>query len=255
MTTELATQEGSTGTVNVAPPEPTPLQLVAVNQAEMKEAQRGLCDWFFQRLELARRDQQDAEENHKTAKEARFTTASFWRQVSRARKITRFYEKCLAAVEAGYLIVPDMDVDVFAIRTAMDQPKRRTQTNSKRWYLDTFLAVSESPALGEGGYVADELPRKITEHTRENEEGEEETFYKSEMTEYAGVDFPLALATPVVMNATQEAMAKKIFDQIGGLPHRRTKGRDPIVVGRILRPDSTRHLSFLIAWWIDTREL
>jgi hypothetical protein len=59
------------------------------------------------------------------------------------------------------------------------------------------------------------------------------------------------------MSATAEAIALKIFDEIGSLPKRRRKG-DPIVVGRICGGfgDADRKvITFLIAWYVDTREL
>ncbi len=68
------------------------------------------------------------------------------------------------------------------------------------------------------------------------------------------IDFPAAIAQPAVLEATRAAMLRNIFDEIGCLPAR--KKPDPILLGRIYKPtDSVREspLSFLIAWWIDTR--
>jgi hypothetical protein len=92
---------------------------------------------------------------------------------------------------------------------------------------------------------------------------EEKKRFKAVPVAFGYVDFPVALATPAVLDATQAAMAKNIFDEIGGLPGRRSRKGDPIVVGRILRPTAAPITSwqlrpavtFLIAWWVDTRQL
>lgn len=73
---------------------------------------------------------------------------------------------------------------------------------------------------------------------------------------FAELEFPLAIAHPVVMDATSHAMALKIFDRIGIVPQSLRHG-DPIVLGQIIRKQGwqTKTASFLIAWYLDVRTL
>lgn len=74
-----------------------------------------------------------------------------------------------------------------------------------------------------------------------------------------------AVARPEIMTATAEAMALRLFDQIGicdqnaGQHRRRGKG-DPLIIGQILMKaskygDITKPVNFLIAWHLDLRTL
>jgi hypothetical protein len=73
------------------------------------------------------------------------------------------------------------------------------------------------------------------------------------------VDFPMRLVRPQILKDLGEAMKLKIFDEIGILPQTRSHARDPMVIGRVVRPGPNRwsnvHMSFLITWWVDTRGL
>ena len=57
--------------------------------------------------------------------------------------------------------------------------------------------------------------------------------------------------------AWELTLKRKLFDEIGILPATR-RHADPILVGRIKRKESAYNepsMTFLIAWWIDTRDL
>jgi hypothetical protein len=67
------------------------------------------------------------------------------------------------------------------------------------------------------------------------------------------------MAKPQIMHATSDAMALKIFDEIGVIPNYRRKV-DPIIIGAIYRPDATAKqywepVSFLIAWHLRTETI
>jgi hypothetical protein len=78
-------------------------------------------------------------------------------------------------------------------------------------------------------------------------------------TGWEDIEFQLAIAHPLVMDATAAAMAMKIFDRIGVVPQTARNGYrgDPIVLGQITRKEgySTKTASFLIAWYLDPRTL
>jgi len=138
--------------------------------------------------------------------------------------------------------VPNMPVDVFAIRTSKHHP-----------WADKPQS-SESPDVGEGRYVDSEptVHRQVEEKDSSgNVLSRSHTF----ATGFEEVDFPISVARPLVMSATVEAMALKCFDEIGVLPARRGKG-DPIVLGIVKEKGRDgRRISFLIAWYVDTRDL
>jgi hypothetical protein len=77
--------------------------------------------------------------------------------------------------------------------------------------------------------------------------------------ETGGVDFPLIAAVPYVMSATQQAMAKRLFDQIGVSPQDGARSADPLIIGQILGVhqgySGRKTASFLIAWHLDLRTL
>jgi hypothetical protein len=66
------------------------------------------------------------------------------------------------------------------------------------------------------------------------------------------LEFPVTVAKPHILQATQKAMELRIFDRIGlvGTPQKRA---DPIIVGQIFRKEgwNETQLTFFIAWWFN----
>jgi len=72
--------------------------------------------------------------------------------------------------------------------------------------------------------------------------------------DYDVVDFPVSVVKPSILKATQQAMALKLFDQMGIVQNQ--VGNDPIVVGQLLDPRGNRRcVTFFVAWWLDTASL
>lgn len=72
--------------------------------------------------------------------------------------------------------------------------------------------------------------------------------------DYDAPDFPFLAVKPAVLAATQNAMALRVFDEIGTVQN--SAGRDPIIVGRLLDPRGNGRVStFFIAWWLNTADL
>jgi hypothetical protein len=127
------------------------------------------------------------------------------------------------------------------------------------------LQVPDAAPVGTGEYVSPHAA--LLESTRKVEgknfkgEPEEVTEHTVWADEYLPPDFPMKRVKPQILDATGKAMARKIFDEMGVLPARRSMtGRrqgDPIVTGRIVRREGAREigLTFLVSWWIDTRDL
>lgn len=232
------------------------LHLIARTPNEMREAQSALSQWFAAKLAIIAKDVADLDANLQIAVKNGWKRDGFERALNREVSRHRFYEKCKAAVDAGYCIVPNFPVDVFAVRTCKYKPPRR---NESTWHGTAQQEQSsESPALGLGDYRDSEpITGRRTEYVEDRKTGltnpVSKFFAKAWQDE---IDFPICVARPEIMSRTAEAMALKCFDELGVLPNTRRSKGDPILVGIIRdRSNANRTLSFLIAWYIDTATL
>jgi len=114
--------------------------------------------------------------------------------------------------------------------------------------------------------MADETAvAKTGEHTDDGRVIDKRWFSRAN---FLDVEFPLLACRPAIIDATTRAMALKVFDEIGILPPDSShtdmaaarKG-DPVIVGRIVDPRAKpgwaqrKRLSFLIGWFVDTKDL
>jgi len=236
--------------------------VLAKDPQEMQVSQERLGAWFEERTATAKIELADAETNLAQAKSRKWATTGWRRQVKLASDRVIFYEKCLAAIQAGYCIIPDFPTDVFAVRTSRKKPAKNSLTRTG-WSPNPAPQRSDGSPLGAGEYVSPDanLLESRKQITRTNYEGKEikETSITAWADTHAVPDFPMKAVPTQILDATGKAMALKFFDEIGVLPARRTQARagDPIVTGRIVRREGTRDigLTFLIKWWIDTRDL
>lgn len=230
------------------------LQLVARSPEDMQTAQRSLIIWVDQKISILNKDFDEASHNATLARKAGIKPDTFDRQCNIARRRVEYYEKIKAALDAGYCIVPNFPVDVFAIRTNRTTPK---QGQSESRYAQFEQHPMKLPA-GAGEY-RDNLPvidsHFVTRSKPSGEKYQQEVFYPTRWPDE--IDFPVSVVKPIVMSATVQAMALKCFDSLGIAGGRHVKG-DPIVVGHIYDPRSNyldRFVTFLIAWWVDTKDL
>ena len=234
------------------------LHLVATSPAAMAEAQRNLATWCEQKIAILQGDVARLNEAIDVAVKNGWKLDALDRQHKIAVDRVEYYTKVKAAVDAGYCVVPNFPVDVFAIRTNRKKPLKNETERS--W--QSHAQPTESPALGLGTYV-DSDPA-VYQHTGPSGEIDEKTGKAKQITTYFAkhfqeIDFPISVARPEIMSATAQAMALKCFDEIGVLPERRNRRDDPIVVGRIRMAGGRRReaktISFLIAWYVNTRDL
>lgn len=235
---------------------------------EMSAAQAKLIKWAEQKMAKMKAEVEAAQTNLEIAKKRKWATEPFKRVVAAATKKFQFYEKTKAALDAGYTIIPDMPMDVFAVRTTKKNPSRNAnsrnvQHGGQAWIEDQ---TTNNPALGEGKFVrpkAVEQARRWENKLSDSSANAMETRWAVEFMD--DIDFPFRLAKPTVLNATAQALSEKIFDQIGVAPstnggsttrHRRAKG-DPMVIGRIFYRQgyNEKGISFLVSWFIDSKDL
>ncbi len=235
----------------------TDLQLVAQNAEDMKIAQQSMAHWFAAKQKMTERDADELQQNVEIAERNGWKLDTLKRHARIARKRVEFYEKCKLASEAGYCIIPNMPADVFVIRTKKKSPKRDTS----KWENNIDELRSESPAAEEGRYVdaapfigSRQIPDGVDKETGKTKYRTE--YYASHFDDE--VEFPISIAKPEIMNATSQAMALNVFDEISMLPSRQQKG-DPLVLGIIRHPMrdtwNDQRVTFLLAWYVDTSVL
>jgi hypothetical protein len=233
------------------------VHLVARNPVEMQTAQADLAEWLRRKIDSFDPEITDLNASINEAKKNNWSVAALTRQRNKEVARQEFYAKVLAAVEAGYTIVPEFPVDLFAIRVSREFPQndRTTVTASSYGPAPVYREKPDVLAAGEGSYVSP-WPQ-VERGTYEEQKGEQLVKYKfAEPTEFSEVVFPLRAARPEVMNATAEAMALQVFDQIGICPAERKA--DPLIIGQILGKKegySQKCVNFLIAWHLNLNEL
>lgn len=226
------------------------LFLVARYPYQMQACQSAMVEWADRKLAEMTGEIDDLAENVEIARTNKWGTAALIRARNKAMKRREFYEKIKAAIEAGHCIVPNFPVEMIAIRTRNRKPEEKRGTSK---FADKIQS-SQSLPQGEGEY---QNPAPVIyQHTGPGGDGKETTEYYAK--EWAEFDFPFHAAKPQILTATARAMADKFFDEIGILPGPRRKG-DPIIVGRIIDKSaggySARVVTFLIAWFLDTKDL
>ena len=239
------------------------ITVVASSQAQMESALKALSLKMEHRLTKLRAELADFERNLEIAKKNKLKQTTIVASIYKTRRRVEFYEKLKAAFDAGFVPIPDMDLDIFAVRTTRRKPKENTRTGSADWGGPRVPdQESNRPPLGEGVYVDVQAfnQSRHFEKTETTPSGQHVTKkmiqrWASEFDEE--LNFPFVLAKPRILEATATALSHKIFDEVGVLPNRRRRHGDPMVVGRVTLKEGwrRRNISFLITWFIDTREL
>lgn len=240
----------------VALQEDTGYQLVALDRGQLESSHAKMIGWAQVRVATVEAEKRAEEESLAVAKERKWATAAFVRRISIMDKRIVFYRKIEAALQAGYVIVPNFEMTVFAIRTKAKAPR---QTTSDRSWRNTFTQPAQQLPEGEGEYQNPQP--QVFQRTDEsvNAKGEKKSvtvFWPDD--EFKDIEFPIALAKPALMTKTAEAMARRVFDEVGVAVDRsnRTRRGDPIVLGRIVNPrKGASSLTFFIGWYFDPTNL
>lgn len=225
-------------TTDLALPIAHDVTVFATNPAEMAQAQHGMVGWCQRKIDEAARQRDDFEANGLRVAEAGWPreAAKWRRQVVKAQKRVDFYEKLKLALEAGYLIVPPLPFQAFAIRTKRTSPKWQNLGQ----HAD-HQQQAEPIKAGRGHYENPFPEVNLHSDSRKDAQGKEIVQRWTTPGDFRPIDFPFALAKPEILNATTKAMALKVFDAIGVLPRHRAP--DPIVVGSIISPAGNESIS------------
>jgi hypothetical protein len=225
-------------------------QVVAYTPHELAAAQGNVRGWCAENIRRLLVERKDAEANLEAAKRAKFRTKPFKEVIARSDRRIEYYKKIGAAIKLGYMIVPNFDMELFAVRTNKHTPRGRATTSS--W--QGFGQTGETLPVGVGRYVDDVPFEESVTDTVTNSAGKEvkeTTRWPTRFDER--IEFPVQLVKPSILAATRDAMRQKVFDQIGIVRGSYVGRRaDPIVCGRVLdRTRNNKAVTFFIAWWLD----
>jgi len=247
----LSTSVGNTGAVTVV--EHGNLCLTALEPGDMATCQEAMILWVTRKILEVSADAEELRMAYEHAKAKKWKTSTLQAHALKQEKRLEFYQKMKAALEHGYVIVPNFPITAFAIRTSRNSPLR--MVTSSNWVLNKDQKAQALPA-GQGEYQ-NPFP-EVRSHRVRSDENPEKTLVESWAAGWKDLDFPVNMARPQVMEAATNAMALKIFDQLGILPSPYKK-QDPIIVGQLIDPRGTKYnprvVTFMIAWHLDTRTL
>lgn len=222
--------------------------LVALTPSDMRVAQQQLGEFIAARKRTLDADFNELSQALDSAMKNGWATKALRNQLNKVGRRITFYDKMAAAVEAGYVIMPSLPMDVIAIRTRAQKPREA----SDHYASTRFEQLAQALPAGEGEYK-NPLP------TKDNfEEGYKASDGKDKQrTVWFPVAFedelemPVELCKPQLLDRTRAAMAAKLFDEIGVVrdDHRWGRRGDPMVVGTILDPTRNgRRFAFFLAW-------
>lgn len=239
---------------------PQRIVVVAKDAKEMGVAQKQLIVWVDAKMTELKIELKEAEDNLALFTKNKWRTSSSKTAVSKAKKLFEYYEKMKAALEAGYVIIPNMPdqaYDVFAVRTTAKNP--RGNHTKERWGSVKDQATT-SPPVGEGRYVSPDAVENQESIVLKHETGKNpEMGLLRWAEEFQDIAFPFKMAKPQVIEETALAMKLNIFDELVASPKfRRSKVKgDPMVMGRIMIKHGfhVKAVTFLITWFVDTKDL
>jgi hypothetical protein len=252
--------------------EPDEIVVMANKPDGVQKSLVALSAQMDQRITHWKREVRSLKANLELAKKNKLRQEPIKNALVKAQRRVEFYVKLKGAFDAGYVPVPTFPgVDVFAVRVKRKKPVSSSVEGEIRSWDDgphTHDVSTDTPPLGEGRNVSSRPIEGVHNYTKKQEAGKPDI---SMVQRWASgyqdeIDFPFVLAKPEIVQATTEAMAMHLFDEIGVSPGRsgRTGGTtprtaDPMVIGRIVLRNGPqwqwKRVSFLVGWFIDTTDL
>lgn len=215
-------------------------QLAAVSPSELVTAQMGVLEYAVERINFLNKELEEADENLERARRSKWATKPFATRVNALTRKIDYYKKVGEAVRKGYLIIPDVWAsDVFAVRVK--------DKNKVRWENYGKAKLQKLP-IGVGEYIDNKSEAEWDGY--EDSKGNWHD-YRKEQWASEDIDFPVSAVHPSVLEATEIAMADKIFDTM----RIARQGRDPFIFGTIEHPTSYKTVTFFVAWFLDVSRL
>lgn len=254
---QMPSESGTTAVAVVEAPQAQPSHhLVALSQGDLEGAHSQMLTWMRARLAESREELRAAEYNHEEAKRFRWNAKPFDRRAAKLRRQIAFYSKIEAALLAGFVLVPNFDMEVFAIRTRANTPLGSATTRA-RWANFTQEAQLLPP--GEGEY---RNPNPLTgQETWKEDDGKGGKIdrWRSWTEGWAEFAYPMTIARPELVTRTGEVLALKLFDEVGIANNTRryvSRRGDPILLGHFRNPVKGKQgATFFLGWYFDPRAL
>jgi len=237
--------------------------LVALTPQDVAGAQSELASWCKGKILELSLDLRDARQNMRQAKAMLWRWQGWQRVITKTQRRMIYYAKIRAAVNAGYLVIPNLPCETIAVRVGSMAPRP-----AEAQYPTSINEAKPDLSLppGRGHYVDETLPHTDLSWNEPDGKGGTKLVRHVRVDSYdETIDFPATLIKPVILGATQRAMALRIFDRIGvsfggtNTMSSRRRRSDPIVVGQILngaeKYPEEKMVTFFVAWWLDTRSL
>lgn len=244
---------------------------VALTPQEMPLAQAEITAWCRAKVIELSKELAEARQSLRDVRRLKLGRTKAWQNViTRTANRMIYYAKILAAVRAGYLVVPNFPMEVIAVRVNRRAPNTITEDTYPSAINKARPELNLPPGIGR--YVDETNPHEDLSWDERVPDGKGGVTTKHHrLTKVAAydetVDFPAALAKPIIIEATERAMALRLFDRIGivngGTTSLKSRKSDPIVVGQIIDGSQPRswggeyphRVTFFVAWWLDTRAL
>ena len=227
---------------------------VANSPAQLSELQAPLAGWARVKLNEARAEHQELTQAADEAKKHKWKASTIVKAAAAALSRVTFYDKVVKALEAGYMLFPPVpNADVIAIRTGLERAKSKTVEQSSSWGSPGIQEIpTDSLPSGEGEYKNPFCGWFLMD-LYNDEKGNEKKSWEL-LTCLKQAEFPLVMAKPSIVAATNAAMEMKVFDEIRLFPFTQKRG-DPCILGTVVDKHSERRHHFLISWRIDARDI
>lgn len=229
---------------NIIPhvPEVEDRELTALLPHEMVTAQHDLIEWCDKKIAFVQSECKELYDAYERAKKMKWKDKPLYNLHRSALQRLNYYQKVKGALEAGYYIVPNFPIQMFAIRT-----KSKLEDSHVYHYWSDHQQDAQQLPANEGEY---KNPFPVIGRSTREVDGK--TLREDMIEGWDEFEFPLTMAKPITMDATSRAMALKIFDQLGVLPP--TRKEDPVIIGQIKlkKGYTTKLVSFMIAWHLNT---
>lgn len=237
----------------IVPTQPKTMQFFTANPQKLCAAQGKLSAWVSMKISELENERVTLQSELDIALKNKWRAEPWRRQLNLLSKRVDYYIKMRAALDAGYVMVPSMQMDLFAIRTDRDYPKNKHEIY--RMNAENSPPTLPPVPLGEGEFVSAtaDTDGSSYQDTTKNPPRTVESYWP---TDFKAVEFPLDVATPAIMSQTGRAMAMKAFDEIGVVRNANQRRGDPFVVARIRDPRQNKSgVCFFIGWYVDAENL
>lgn len=231
--------------------------VIASDPAEMIAGQKFLIQSIESKRLAAIEDAKSAHDAKESMIAARLDVVAARCLHRRATARVVYLTKIETALRAGYVMMPDMPGDIVAVRVDRHLPERAARGWTQNWR--PAEQSSQSLPAGVGRYVSPVPKHEISQ--RETGKYPDGKPRYERHTRAVALRDPFGLnhrfIRPEVLSRTSAAMLSMNFDEIVTVTPQdtRRKGRDPIVLGRVVDNVNRTVAAFLIAWFCDTREL